>query len=128
MTDIVPAEDIERIIGVPRHPALHWGRAISSEQTFYILHSRACQTEYTDLRRCPYSQALDLGIFGDWPEDSPVLLMLREDDRGRWRLIPNEPCCPIPVNAAGDGPETDESKVARVMCMEHFDQEWPCKS
>lgn len=32
----------------------------------------------------------------------------------------------MPLNADGNGPETDDSKVVRVVCMEHHDQAWPC--
>lgn len=73
MTDVVPAEDIERIVGVPRHPLLHIARAVSAEQRVYVLHSHRCLTEHADLRLCPFSLALDNGIFSDeWTEDEPV--------------------------------------------------------
>jgi hypothetical protein len=62
MTDLVPTEDIERIVGVARHSIEHWGRAVSAEQTVYILHSKACLARGGDLCGCPYSEALDKGI------------------------------------------------------------------
>src|SRR6516225_10738811 len=59
LTDLVPAKDIERIVGVARHPIEHWGRAVSTEQTVYILHSKECLDKGGELRDCPYSEALD---------------------------------------------------------------------
>jgi len=86
MTDLVPAADIERIVGVARHPKVHYGRAVSSERTVYILHSRECLESGIDLRECRFSIALDRGIkaetWGDF-EDVPVAV-------GVWdgRLMP----------------------------------------
>lgn len=77
MSDLVPASEIERIVGVDRHPTEHWGRAVSDEQTVYILHSAACLASGIDLRQCDYSVALDNGIeLTDWAgrEDQPVRL------------------------------------------------------
>lgn len=88
MSDIVPAEDIERIVGMERHPTEHWGRAVSAEQRVYILHSRECLDSGRDLRECPYSLALDNGIDPfDWTEDVPVSLWLDEQDDKTW-LVP----------------------------------------
>ncbi|UXA19529.1 hypothetical protein [Mycobacterium sp. SMC-4] len=86
MSDLVPAEDIERIVGVPRHRTVHYGRAVSSEQTVYILHSRECKESGIDLRDCRFSIAMDRGIeMSSWDghEDTSVIL-------GVWneRLIP----------------------------------------
>jgi hypothetical protein len=50
MSDLVPAEDIERIVGAPRHYQAHYGCAVSSEQTVYILHSKRCLGSGIDLR------------------------------------------------------------------------------
>lgn len=73
MAELVPAEDIERIVGVPRHPTMHWARAVSAEQTVYILHSHKCLDSGIDLRQCRFSLALDNGIRKDeWVEDEPV--------------------------------------------------------
>ncbi len=89
MTDIVPAEDIERIVGVPRHAHQHWGRAVSAEQKVYILHSQKCLDSISDLTGCPYSLALDDGIdIEDWTEDVAVPLLLHEQDEGEVWLIP----------------------------------------
>ena len=62
MTDLVNPLDIERIVGTPRHPEDHYGRAVSAEQQFYILHSARCLSTCRDLRDCPFSLALDRGI------------------------------------------------------------------
>jgi hypothetical protein len=62
VSDLVPAEDIERIVGCPRHRKAHYGRAVSDEQTVYILHSKECLDSGIDLRKCRFSIALDRGI------------------------------------------------------------------
>ena len=36
-------------------------------------------------------------------------------------------CCPIEINAAGDGPETDPALVDQTVCMDHHDEPWPCQ-
>lgn len=83
MTEIVPADEIEGIVGRPRHPTQHWGRAVSAEQRVYIMHSQACRDEGLDLRQCAYSRALDRGINGEnWTEDVPLQLVILEDDDG----------------------------------------------
>jgi hypothetical protein len=86
MSNLVPAEDIERIVGTARHYQAHYGRAVSSEQTVYILHSKRCRGSGIDLRACRFSVALDRGINPEaWVghEDVPIAL-------GVWdgRLIP----------------------------------------
>lgn len=75
MSQLVPPEDIETIVGVNRHHSQHWGRAVSKERTVYILHSQECHDTGDDLRQCPYSLAMDNGInTDDWVEDLPVQL------------------------------------------------------
>lgn len=77
MTDVVPAEHIEKVVGVARDQTHHFGRAVSAEETFYILHSRACFDSTNDLRTCEFSKALDFGIDVDfWPLDEPVELYI----------------------------------------------------
>lgn len=77
MTETVPADQIETIVGLPRHLWNHLGRAVSSEQRVYILHSAGCLAYTPDLTKCPWSIALDRGIDPDrWPEDVPVLLVI----------------------------------------------------
>lgn len=81
MTEIVPAEDIEQIVGAQRHPTMHKARAVSAEQRVYILHSVACLNEYDDLRECPYSRALDRGIDPEvWIEDEAVSVAIVEGE------------------------------------------------
>lgn len=88
MTDIVPTEDIERIVGVPRAAKDHYARAVSAEQTVYILHSRECLKLGRDLRLCPFSLALDNGIrVEEWVEDFPVQVSI-EGAFNRTRLVP----------------------------------------
>ncbi len=62
MSDLVDAKLIEQIVGIQRHPTRHYARAVSDEQTVYILHSQHCRDSGRDLRECPYSLALDRGI------------------------------------------------------------------
>lgn len=87
MSDLVPPDDIERIVGTQRKHDYHVGRAVSAEQTVYILHSHDCRNSGRDLRECPFSVALDRGINErDWSgmEDGPVVL----DITGRGDLVP----------------------------------------
>jgi hypothetical protein len=77
MTDPVPAEDIEQLAGAQRLPMAHVGRAVSAEETVYILHSQRCKDAGGDLRECPFSLALDRGIsLKRWKGfmDRPVVL------------------------------------------------------
>lgn len=84
MSDLVPADQIERIVGAARHPTHHIGRAVSAEQTFYILHSHECRDSGVDLRDCAYSAALDEGIDpAEWTEDVPLSLAIHDG-----RLVP----------------------------------------
>lgn len=65
-SDLVPTEEID---------AEHWARAVSAEQTVYVLHSRECLESGTDLRQCRFSLALDNGIRQDeWTEDRAVIV------------------------------------------------------
>lgn len=90
MTDLVPADQIEQIVGARRHPLAHLGRAVSAEQTVYVLHSQQCKDSGIDLRSCGYSVALDNGIdLHDWQnhQDRTVTLqhvhgILMPDDAG----------------------------------------------
>ena len=79
MTNLVDHDQIERIVGARRSPLRHIGRAVSEEETVYILHSGRCKASGSDLRDCSYSRALDMGIDLDlWDgwEDKPVVLGL----------------------------------------------------
>lgn len=90
MSELVPADQIEQIVGARRHRKAHLGRAVSGEQTVYILHSHLCRDSGIDLRQCRFSRALDRGISVGadataWSghEDRLVLLGVWHD-----RLIP----------------------------------------
>ena len=86
MSDLVDSTQIESIVGVPRHRTQHWARAVSAEQTVYILHSQECVTSGVDLRECLFSRALDRGINASrWAEDVPVHVHVKAG-----RLIPAE--------------------------------------
>ena len=75
MTDLVDPDEIERIVGARRHPIHHLARAVSSEQTVYILHSQRCKDSGIDLRACDFSLALDNGIREhEWVEDETTLV------------------------------------------------------
>lgn len=83
MTDIADPAKIEAIVGVPRHATEHYGRAVSAEETVYILHSQECKDSIADLRDCAYSVALDRGIthwlpWAGWRlvQDTPVRLAI----------------------------------------------------
>lgn len=77
MTDIVPADRIETIVGARRHPREHIARGVLPEDRLYILHSAECRECYADLRDCPWSLALDRGVL--WLEsDEPVLVRVRD--------------------------------------------------
>lgn len=84
MSDRVDSAIIQNIVGHPRHPFLHYGRAISEEELVYILHSQACLESMPDFRDCSYSLALDKGIdLSDWIFDQPLPLTIK------WgRLVP----------------------------------------
>ena len=90
MTDLVPTDEIEQIVGIERHAMRHYARAVSAEQTVYILHSHLCKDTYADLRDCPFSMALDNGIDEyDWSdlEDQPVRVTITRSQR----LVPVRP-------------------------------------
>jgi hypothetical protein len=83
MSKLVPSSDIERIVGVPRHRSLHYGRASSTEQVVYILHSKECLATGRSLSECRFSVALDRGIDERrWTgyEDKAVALGVWNDD------------------------------------------------
>lgn len=88
MTELVPAEKIETIVGRERHATAHYGRAVSEEDTLYILHSQHCLETRGDLRECIYSLALDNGLrLRDWGRyvDMPMRLAITETGR----LVPD---------------------------------------
>ncbi len=86
MPEIVPADHIEGIVGVARHATDHYARAVSAEQTVYILHSQACIDSGVDLLECEYTRALSRGIEQQLPwaswrrvQDRPVRLHIHYD-------------------------------------------------
>lgn len=75
MSDLVAPDQIEGIVGSRRRVVEHLGRAVSSEEVFYILHSQQCLDSGIDLRDCPFSVALDSGIDPDeFTPDAALLL------------------------------------------------------
>lgn len=90
MSDLVPADEIEAIVGVSRHQSQHYARLVSAEQKVYVLHSRGCLDDEVDLRDCPYSLAIDTGInVGHWVEDVPIRVTVGLSG-GEWYLYPLE--------------------------------------
>lgn len=88
MSDLVSTDRIEGILGIERHRTKHYARAVSAEQTVYVLHSRECLTSGIDLRGCLFSVALDRGIDLDrWTEDEPAHVVI---ERGRLVPAPEE--------------------------------------
>lgn len=79
------AERTLAVVGVPRHATRHIARAVSAEQRAYVLHSQECLDSGIDLRECPFSIALDLGIapieWGPWQDVAiPVSICDEEGD------------------------------------------------
>lgn len=66
MSNLVPEDEIEVIVGHARDEFEHWGRMVPDGETeggtFYILHSRRCKESGIDLRLCEFSLALDQGF------------------------------------------------------------------
>ena len=91
MTNLVPADQIEAIVGVGRHPTIHFARAVAAERTVYILHPQECRDAFEDPRECPWSQALDRGIDdSDWPKDQTVSVRVRNGRLEWWPLRPSQ--------------------------------------
>lgn len=100
MTNLVDPATIESIVGVPRHPTQHWARAKERDNLgrwhhrVYILHSQACVDSGIDLRDCPYSLALDNGVYyrpihgiWSWVEDMAVPVQIFHHKDTDW-LVP----------------------------------------
>lgn len=84
MSELVPADEIERIVGAERHLTHHYARAVSAEKMVYVLHSFSCKNSGRDLRNCLFSRALDNGIDEyDWSdmEDQPVRVTITKSQR-----------------------------------------------
>lgn len=54
MSELVNPDVIEQLVGITRHPTLHYGRLNSESGVFYILHSQECRDSGIDLRDCPF--------------------------------------------------------------------------
>jgi hypothetical protein len=82
MTDLVNKSVIENIVGAERNGTRHLARAVSENQTVYILHSYDCLGKYAqDLRLCPFSLALDKGIdLTAYVEDQVALAKISKYD------------------------------------------------
>lgn len=78
MTDLVPAGQIENIVGARRHPFRHIARGVTPEDRLYILHPDDCRARHADLRDCPWSQALDRGAVAWLPPGVPMLVNVRD--------------------------------------------------
>ena len=57
MTNLVDPSEVESIVGARRHKTSHLCRTV--DDIVYILHSQQCIEDYPDLRKCPFSKALD---------------------------------------------------------------------
>lgn len=87
MSNLVPADQIELVVGAPRHEWKHLARAVSDEQTVYILHSHNCLDSGVDLRECEFSIALDRGINQrHWIEDTTVEVRVLCDKLVPWAI------------------------------------------
>lgn len=89
MSNRVPADQIERIVGARRHRTLHQARAVSAEQMVYILHPFSCLEVFDNLLDCPYSLALDGGIYPvEWQdcEDKPMIVAIEAGHLVPWVL------------------------------------------
>jgi hypothetical protein len=66
MAELVDPETIEAKVGAKRYPTMHIARAVSAEETVYVLHSSECiddiASRTSDLSQCPFARALDAGI------------------------------------------------------------------
>ena len=84
VNNLVPADHIEAIVGAERRPSRHIARAVSAEQTVYILHPYSCLLLHQQLTDCAYSRALDRGIsLPTWEgrEDRPIYVVIGADGR-----------------------------------------------
>jgi len=82
MSILEDPKHIENIVGALRHATEHLARAVSAEEHLYILHSTECVQTGIDLRECPYSVALDLGIdkvLWRFEQDRVVVLTICSD-------------------------------------------------
>ena len=104
MTDLVPADSIEQIVGVRRDPFLHIARAIPadlapssqdpSKGTIYLMHPTNCPMRLLNrpLTECRFSHALDVPFPEEHlPYDEPVVVLVGH----RGQLIPSTTSVPV---------------------------------
>lgn len=94
MSDLEP--NAQEIVGAERDSYCHIAQADSERQVVTILHSHACLNSYENLRECPFSRSLDLGIVeADWRghEDRPVVV----------EIEPNGNLVPFPFGTLRSG-------------------------
>lgn len=81
--ELVPTDKIEGIVGVRRSLYIHYGRAVSEEGRFYILHPELCIGGRCpwgyDLTKCLFSMAMEMEI-ANVEEDAPLILYLEESN------------------------------------------------
>jgi len=97
MAELVDRDSIEEIVGCERQNQQHMARAVTAEQTVYILHSHFCLGANPDLRECIFSQALDNGVEPDrWEgfEDRPVQVLISWEGR----LVPARQARSVPTS------------------------------
>lgn len=85
MVSVVPADEIETIVGTRRKAQQHIARASSQDEQIYVLHSALC-VKRREITECAYTQALDNGINMEvWEDhqDEPVEVMVSNG-----RLVP----------------------------------------
>lgn len=102
MTELVPRDEIESIVGRDRHATEHYARAVSATQTVYIMHPEECLGLGWDLRDCPFSVALSKwGINpSEWEENVAMRVVL--DKYSAMVPVPDlpvglPPVCEIPA-------------------------------
>lgn len=84
MTDLVDPDEIEGIIGFPRHGRLHLAIHDTGGGEVYVMHSQACVDSGIDLRDCEFSLALDDGVARGFPGDRAVIAQVCYDGRLGW--------------------------------------------
>lgn len=73
MSELVPEEEIEGIVGCRREEALHIGRLEMYPWRFYIMHSAECKATTPDLRECGFSKALDDAMSCGFDDGTPLM-------------------------------------------------------
>lgn len=79
MSSLVPANQIEQLVGARRHPLYHFICGRSADGLAYILHPDECRAMWDDLRDCPWSLALDRRTYY-LPPDEPFIVRYRQGE------------------------------------------------